>query len=243
MTHWQDKTILLTGGSSGIGLATLKHALSSGAKVSVLTRQISPTLEALSSESLHLYQGDIVAPDNVSSWIEEAEKTLGQLNTLIHAAGVMYYMTSRKPDYQQMKTMVDVNCTGFINLISAARPKLEKATTPHWINITSDAAKQPFPGLAVYSGTKAFVEFTARAMRQELLSQRFKITNIQPGNVDTPLHAHSTDKDAIQTHGTENKGQYLATEQIVNAVDYALSTPHQVAVNEILIEPLEESIY
>lgn len=242
MSKWQDKTILLTGGSSGIGLAVLKHALSNGAKVSVLTRQLTPELSEMKTDSLHLYEGDITQRQSVADWVQSAANLFGSLNTLLHCAGVMYYMDSVKPDYGQMKAMVDINCRGFIHLILDVLPKLKEAHHAHWINITSDAGKQPFPGLAVYSGTKAFLEFTARAMRQELLSEQIKITNIQPGNVDTPLHARSTDKDALNKHSTINKGQYLGVNDIVEAIDYAITTPHKVAVNEILLEPLTESI-
>ena len=138
--------------------------------------------------------------------------------------------------------MINTNCLGFINLIDAVLPLLKGGLQPHWINITSDAGKQAFPGLAIYSGTKAFVEFSAKAMRQELIKHNVKVTNIQPGNVATPLHGKSTEEKAIAEYGSENDGQYLQVSDIVEAISYAISTPHKIAVNEILIEPLSESI-
>lgn len=242
MNGWQGKKVLITGASSGIGLATVKHALTAGASISALYRSDNKALLALQSSSLHLFKGDVTQVSDVEQWVKAAEEQLGEFDVVINNAGAMYYMDITKPHYQQMKTMIETNCIGFINLMSAALPGLIAAPQGHWINITSDAGKRPFPGLAIYSGTKAFVEFSAGAMRQELIKAGVKVTNIQPGNVHTPLHQKSTEAEAVSTYGSENEGQYLSTTDIVEAITYALSTPFQVAVNEILIEPLQESI-
>ncbi len=63
-----------------------------------------------------------------------------------------------------------------------------------------------------------------------------KISNIQPGNVATSLHAKSTDQSAQKRYGSLNEGQYLKPEDIAMAVSYALNTPFNVAVNEILVK-------
>lgn len=239
---WSDKHILITGGSSGIGFGVIKAALAQGATISVLTRRLTEQLTDLSCERLHVYQGSVSDRTQVQAWIKEASAKLGAFNTVLNNAGAMYYMDIMSADYEQMKTMVETNCLGFVNLIDVVLPVLKNSLNPHWLNITSDAGRQAFPGLAIYSGTKAFVEFSAKAMRQELIKHNIKITNIQPGNVATPLHAKSTDKQALSDYATENVGQYLEVQDIVNAVTYAISTPHHIAVNEILIEPLTESI-
>ena len=242
MKPWLNKRILITGGSSGIGLATVTAALAGGAKVSVLTQGHHSPLEVLKSPECHVSYGNLVELEDVQQWLAATKAKLNEIDLIIHCAGLMYYMDSAAPNYQQMKAMVDVNCTGLINLIEAAMPILKQQSQTHWLNITSDAGKQPFAGLAVYSGTKAFVEFTARAMRQELVKYNIKITNIQPGNVDTPLHEKSTEHHAQVQYGSENEGQCLKADNIVKTIEYAISTPHQVAINEILIEPLTESI-
>ena len=239
---WSDKRILITGGSSGIGFRVIEKALAQGATVSVLTRRLTEQLAKLDCERLHVYQGSVSDRAQVQAWVKEALAKFGEFNTVLNNAGAMYYMDIMSADYDEMKTMVETNCLGLVNLIDAVLPVLKNSLNPHWLNITSDAGRQAFPGLAIYSGTKAFVEFSAKAMRQELIKYNIKITNIQPGNVATPLHTKSTDKQALSDYATENAGQYLAVEDIVHAITYAISTPHHIAVNEILIEPLTESI-
>lgn len=242
MTTINNKTILITGAGSGIGLATTKHALMQGAKVSAFSRRKTKELNELSCDRLYIHTGDVSIEQDIESWIVESTKIFGGFDVLFNNAGAMYYMTLDNPNYAQMKTMVETNCLGLINLIQHALPVLCKSQTPHWINTSSDAGREPFPGLAVYSGTKAFVEFTSKAMRMELINKGVKVTNIQPGNVATNLHHKSTEKASIEVFATENMGQYLSPDDVVKGIMFAMSTPHEVAVNEILIEPLTESI-
>ena len=242
MTGWNNKTILITGAGSGIGLAAVKHALANGANVSALIRTPNDKLAALESGALLISQGDVRQPEDMAHFLERTVSRFKSIDVVINNAGTMYYMDITKPDYEQMKTMIETNCMGFVNLVHEVLPTLMQSKSGHWINITSDAGKRPFPGLAIYSGTKAFVEFSAGAMRQELVDHNIKVTNIQPGNVHTPLHTKSTQTKAVSQYGTKNAGQYLSTTDVVQAIDYALSTPFQVGVNEILIEPISESI-
>jgi NADP-dependent 3-hydroxy acid dehydrogenase YdfG len=239
---WHNKHILLTGASSGIGLELTRTAIAAGAKLSVLVRKRVAELDELEGEQLHIFLGDVSKVELVNDWMAAATDCFGQFNVMVNNAGAMYYMHSLEAKLDQMQAMVETNCMGYVNLIHSALPHLVKAAQPHWINISSDAGRQAFPGLAVYSGTKSFVEFVTHAMRQELSQENIKFTNIQPGNVATQLHAKSTEAVALEKFATENNGQYLTTSDIVSAISYALSTPHHVAVNEVLVEPLSESI-
>lgn len=239
---WKDKTAFITGASSGIGLALVEEALKNNGQVVAFYRTNNNKLESLNCDSLLLIKGDVTCRNSLAQAVSEAIKKFKQIDIVINNAGSMYYMDITKPNYEQMKAMVETNCLGFINLIQEVLPVLINKNKKYWINITSDAGIRPFPGLAIYSGTKAFVEFAANAMRQELIKHQIKVINIQPGNVDTPLHNNSTEVNAIENYAIQNSGQYLSTFDIVEAVNYALGTPFNVAVNSILIEPFTESI-
>lgn len=241
MTHWQNKNVLMTGVSSGIGSAICQHALAAGANIFALCRRQTDTLTQLQEKGLAAVWGDVSKLDDVQAWYQTVIQQIGQIDIVINNAGLMYYADCTSADYEQMVGMINTNCLGFVNLSQVLLPQLKKQQRGHWINITSDAGKQPYPGLAVYSGTKAFVEFCSRAMRQELLNDQVKFTNIQPGNVQTKLHQLTTDDKAQAAYGSVNAGQYLSVTDIVQAVNYAVSTPHGVAVNEILVQPLSES--
>lgn len=239
---WRDKTIYITGAGSGIGLGLVKKALANNANVSALFRSNSQELNKLKCDNLLLSQGDVTIKEDIANSIANTIARFKKIDVIINNAGCMYYMDITKPNYTQMLNMINTNCVGFINLISEALPFLIKENQGHLINITSDAGRKPFPGLQVYSGTKAFVEFCAGAIRQELIPHNIKVTNIQPGNVETPLHNASMDSVAFTKYASENNGQYMKVEDIVDACEYAINTKKNTAVNEILIEPISESI-
>lgn len=242
MNPWKNKKCFITGASSGLGLAVLENALNNGAKVSTLVRNQSEQLKSFETKNLHVYQGSVSNAIDVKNWINEGALKFDGIDLLINNAGAMYYMDINTPNHQQMIEMVNTNCLGLIHLIQYALPIIKKSNSPYWINISSDAAISPFPGLAVYSGSKAFIDATTKAMRQELIDKNVKFTNIQPGNIQTPLHQKSTDKKAIDDFATIDNGQYIRVETMVDTINHLIAMPHPVAINELLIEPLEESI-
>ncbi len=237
----KDRVVLITGASSGIGFAITKVLLEQGARVSTLSRR-TDKLSALNHSNLQTYQGSVADKQAVSDWISHSTKVLGGVDVMINNAGVMYYMDMTKPNYEEITEMLKTNCFGFVNVIVEALPELQKSTKPHIINITSDAGRRAFPGLAAYSGTKAFVEFFSSAMRHELKDKGIKLTNIQPGNVNTNLHGKSQDSQSESHYGSKNSGQYLKAEDIAKACLFALNQPNNATVNEILIEPVTEPL-
>eukprot|EP00956_Cyclotella_meneghiniana_P020989 scaffold37679_cov76-Cyclotella_meneghiniana.AAC.3 len=90
--------------------------------------------------------------------------------------------------------------------------------------------------LGIYSGSKFFVEAVSQALRSETASSGLRVTCIQPGNVETPLLATSTDKDALKPSGAK----VLEPADVARAVVYAVTQPDWCAVNEILVEPRQE---
>lgn len=241
MSQLTNKRILITGASKGIGFALVKACLDAGARVSAFARSID-SLSALKSDQLVVTAGDVIDAKAVNEWVSHSLEQLGGIDVVINCAGVMYYQSLLNADLTEMSQMIAVNCLGFTQVLHETLPHLKQSTSAHVINITSDAGRQPFPGLAIYSGTKAFQEFVARAMRLELCEHSVKVTNIQPGNVATSLHGQSQDKTAESQFASDNKGQYLRTDDIVNAVLFALNSAANVAVNDILIEPQQEPI-
>ena len=89
--------------------------------------------------------------------------------------------------------------------------------------------------LGIYSGSKFFVEAVSQALRSETASSGLRVTCIQPGNVETPLLATSTDKDA-----SPSGAKVLEPADVARAVVYAVTQPEWCAVNEILVEPRQE---
>ena len=135
---------------------------------------------------------------------------------------------------------VDVNCKGVLNGIGAVLPGMLERKLGHIVSISSDAGRKVFPGLAVYSASKFFVEAVSQGLRLETVGSGVKVTTIQPGNVATDLASASTDEEAMKAYGEPSGAKVLDTEDVARAVMYAITQPAHVAVNEIMVEPRDE---
>jgi NADP-dependent 3-hydroxy acid dehydrogenase YdfG len=125
-----------------------------------------------------------------------------------------------------------------LNCVAAVLPGLKAYRRGHVVNITSDAGKKVFSGLAVYSATKFFVEAFAQGLRTELAPLGIKVTNVQPGDVKTELLSHTRDASALAEFGPPEVGaEMLEPEDVAEAVLFAMTQKARCAVNEILVEP------
>ncbi len=145
----------------------------------------------------------------------------------------------REDDWEQT---VDVLCKGMLNCISAVLGGMIDRGRGHIITISSDAGRKVFPGLAVYSGGKFFVEGLSQGLRLETAGTGLKVTTIQPGNVATELHEMSDDEEAVELYAPSNGTHLLDPEDVAASVVHALRQPEHVAVNEILVEPRDEPV-
>ena len=105
---------------------------------------------------------------------------------------------------------------------------------------SSDAGRVVYPGLAVYSASKYFVEALSKGLRLETAGTGLRVTTVQPGNVATDLLSHSGDEEALDLYGSPSGVRVLDPDDVADSVIHALSQPEHVAVNEILIEPRDE---
>src|SRR3712207_3377161 len=108
-------------------------------------------------------------------------------------------MRSARED--EWERTVEVNCKGALNCVGAVLPGMLEPGRGHIITISSDAGRKVFPGLAVYSASKFFVEALSRGLRLETAGTGVKVTTVQPGNVATDLLAMSGDEEALEEYG------------------------------------------
>ncbi|VDO51151.1 unnamed protein product, partial [Onchocerca flexuosa] len=249
-THFGKETIgkvcIVTGASSGIGEAIVRElALVGYMKVVFCARRQEKLMELASkletegcmASNLLPVTCDITQISDVQSVVNQAMQTYGTIDVLINNAGCMYYEMMKNGPTKEWNLQIDVNCRGTMNFIGEVLPHMIKARSGHIVNITSDAGKRGFAGLAVYSGTKFFIEGMSQALRQEMIEYGIKITNVQPGYVETELASYSVDKEASAKYDLSEADPILTSSDVARAVLYAVDQPVSVAVNEILIEP------
>jgi NADP-dependent 3-hydroxy acid dehydrogenase YdfG len=241
------RVAVVTGASSGIGAAVARALGSEGAHVALAARGEDALLE-IQERLAGRDQRSIVAPADVTdggqvrSLVERAEQDLGPVDILVNCAGVMYYTMMKNVHEEQWERTVEVNCKGVINCIGAVLPGMLDRGRGHIVTISSDAGRKVFPGLAVYSASKFFVEALSQGLRLETAGTGLRVTTVQPGNVATDLLSMSNDEEALREYGGESGARVLDPEDVAASVVHALVQPEHVAVNEILVEPRDEPV-
>jgi len=255
----KDIVVVLTGASSGIGASIAEHLLKEGAKVCMGARRLDK-LGEVQKAALDKYpespgtilfkQCDVTQSDSVSDLVKEAEDKLGDVDVIINCAGVMYFTEMKNALVDQWMQTVDVNCKGVLNGIGAVLPEMVSRGKGKIVTISSDAGMRQFQNLAVYCASKTFVETLCEITRRELAGTGVTLTTICPGDVKgTELIMKNTDTSAAEKMQVEigkavgegfSRTQLLDTDDIANAVIYALTAPSYVAINTILIEPRDQ---
>ena len=235
---------MVTGASSGIGAATAKMLSEEGAKVALAARREDALVGAQAgledgSTSLVL-PTDVTDRGQVKALVERAEAELGPVDALVNCAGVMYFTLMQNVRADEWDRTVEVNCKGALNCVGAVLPGMVERGRGHIVTVSSDAGRVVFPGLAVYSASKFFVEALSKGLRLETAGTGVKVTTVQPGNVATDLLALSGDEEALERYGQPTGAKVLDPEDVAASIVYALSQPEHVAVNEVLIEPCDE---
>jgi NADP-dependent 3-hydroxy acid dehydrogenase YdfG len=242
----RGRVIVVTGASSGIGAATAKMLSGEGAKVALAARReealrgVQAGLEA-GAESL-VCPTDVTDRGQVESLVRRTEDDLGPVGALVNCAGVMYYTMMKNVRAGEWDRTVEVNCKGALNCVGAVLPGMLERGLGHIVTISSDAGRVVFPGLAVYSASKFFVEALSKGLRLETAGTGVKVTTVQPGNVATDLPDLSGDEEALGRFGGQTGARVLDAEDVATSVLYALSQPEHVAVNEVLVEPRDEPV-
>jgi NADP-dependent 3-hydroxy acid dehydrogenase YdfG len=240
---------VVTGASSGIGAAVARALAHEGAHVALAARrrdmlvEVQAGLEHDGTEVRTLIvPTDVTVRQQVKSLVARAEGELGPVDILVNCAGVMYYTLMKNLCEEDWEQTVDVLCKGMLNCVGAVLEGMLGRGRGHIITISSDAGRKVFPGLAVYSAGKFFVEAVSQGLRLETAGTGLKVTTIQPGNVATDLLALSRDPEALAHYGQPSGARVLDPEDIAASVVYALTQPDHVAVNEILVEPRDEPV-
>jgi NADP-dependent 3-hydroxy acid dehydrogenase YdfG len=244
----ENRVAVVVGASSGIGAAVVRALNAEGARVALAARREEMLLEIQSGLEDRDGRMSIVAPTDVTdryqveSLVGRAGEELGPVEILVNCAGVMYYTMMKNVREEEWERTVEVNCKGALNCVGAVLPGMMERGRGHIVTISSDAGRKVFPGLAVYSASKFFVEALSQGLRLETAGTGLKVTTIQPGNVATDLFSMSSDEEALEEYGQPGDGRVLDPEDVAASVVHALVQPEYVAVNEVLVEPRDEPV-
>ncbi|MFF7065524.1 SDR family NAD(P)-dependent oxidoreductase [Pseudomonas sp. NPDC008258] len=236
MTHSHKPLVVITGASSGIGLATAKLLSSHGHALLLLSRRLAPMQQLQLPDTLALAV-DVTDRAALLAAVAEAEARFGPVDAIINNAGVMLLGNITTQDPQQWDRMLDVNVRGLLNGIHAVASGMVQRKQGTIINVSSVAGRKAFPNHVAYVGTKFAVTGLSENLREELAPSNVRVITIEPGAVDTELLSHTTD-DAIKDGYNDWKqemGGVLTAETIAETIAFAYGQPQSVCIREIVV--------
>jgi len=236
----ENKVVVITGASSGLGEAAARLLAKEGAKLVLGARRLD-RLQALASElSLGkdaILQTDVTDVGQVRRLVDHAVKTHGRLDVIINNAGLMPHSPLERGKVEDWDRMIDVNIKGVLYGIAAALPQMKTQKSGHIINVSSVAGHKVGPGGAVYAATKHAVRVISEGLRQEVKPYNIRTTIISPGAVATELPDSVTEADVAQGVRALYDRVAIPADSFARTVVFAMSQPDEVDINEILFRP------
>lgn len=243
----QGKVALITGASSGIGEATAYALAAQGAYVAASARRaeriegVVKQIRERGGQAIALV-ADVADEQQANEMVNKAVKQWGRLDILVNNAGVMLLGKIGGANTEDWRRMVGVNVLGLMYTTHATLPSMQKQKSGHIVNISSVAGRTARAGSGAYNMTKWGVVAFSEALRQEVLADNIRVTVIEPGAVATELQSHITDPQAKhETKEWIKSIQPLQSEDIANAIVYAVTQPQYVDINEMLIRPSQQA--
>lgn len=241
------KTILITGASSGIGRACAERLASDDARLILCSRDIGK-LDMLAGElkekasKVFVYGTDVRKRDSVEAMFDDLDEKGISVDIIINNAGLALGLDDIKDaDTEDWDTMIDTNMKGLLYVTRRYLRQMTKNSPGHVINIGSIAGIYAYPKGAVYAATKAAVRFISDGLRKELVDRNIKVTNIQPGLVETDFSKVRFHGDQAKAKGVYEGIKALTPEDIADVVAYAITRPSHVQICEVTVTPLHQA--
>jgi 2-keto-3-deoxy-L-fuconate dehydrogenase len=222
---------IVTGGASGIGLATARLLAAQGAQVAVLDRDPLPDRESAAGPgiALHGVQVDVSDDTAVQQAVAAAIEHLGQLDVLVNNAGIGAQGGVQDNPDDEWHRVLDINVVGMVRVTRAALPALRKSAAAAIVNTSSIAATAGLPQRVLYTASKGAVSAMTRAMAADLLPDGIRVNAVNPGTADTPwigrLLAKADDPAAERAalEARQPHGRLVSPDEVAAAIAYLAS--------------------
>lgn len=236
----QQKIVLVTGASSGIGEGVARELAAAGHHVVLAARRAERlgaivadlTAQGFSASTAVLDVTDAVAHRSV---VDAVVADHGRIDVLVGNSGVMLLSPVGSLLVDEWERMVDVNVKGVLNGIAAALPHFQRQGRGHFVTTASVGAHSVSPTAAVYCATKYAVRALMEGVRMDLPPQ-IRVTTVSPGVVESELATHITDATAADGMVVYRRNA-IGPDAIGRAVRYAVEEPAGVDVSEIVVQP------
>ncbi len=244
MPGLDNKVVLVTGASSGIGEATARVLAAHGARVVLGARRVD-RLNTIASEierdggSARVRSLDVTDLADVRGFADFAEAAFGRVDVIVNNAGLMPLSPLASLKIDEWDRMIDVNIRGVLHGIAAVLPRMEAQGHGHVVNVSSIGGFVVQPTAAVYAATKFAVRAISEGLRKE--SAKVRCTCIYPGVVTSELAETISDETARERMKSYRQIA-IQPDAIGRAILYAIEQPNDVDVNELVVRPLATQV-
>lgn len=225
-------TAVVTGASSGIGAATAARLAAEGFDVVVGARRLDRLEEVAARIGGRALPLDVTDPASVTAFCEQLDECRLLVN---NAGGALGLDPVAEADDERWRRMYDTNVLGVMRMIRELLPRLIASGDGHVITIGSIAALEPYPGGAGYNAAKAAVDAVMRVLRQELLGLPVRVTEIDPGMVDTEFSLVRFGGDADRAARVYEGMTPLTADDVADCVAFAATRPSRVNIDRIVV--------
>ncbi|KAF7393613.1 hypothetical protein HZH68_010432 [Vespula germanica] len=246
MERWAGKVAIVTGASSGIGLAIAKAFVQHEVVVIGFARRKNKmqnemqNIKGKDKGKFYPYECDVTKPESIEQAFQWVKNTFGTVHILVNNAGVAIdtkFMDSSRPDWQRL---FDVNVLGYIDCTKhAARIMLDSDVEGYIVNINSITGHYlgtfSVCNLNFYPASKCAAVAATKITQKELYGSKIRVTSISPGLVSTEI----LQANNFNFHLSPNV-PVLESDDVANAVIYVVGTPQRVHITELIIAPFGE---
>ena len=229
----QNKTILVTGGGSGMGRELSLQLVSKGAKVIIADineagMKETVELAGMNKNNIFLYTVNIADKKQVEDLAIKVIKMHKYIDGIINNAGIIQpFIKLNELEFGTIERIMNINFYGTLYMIKTFLPKLLERPEAHIVNISSMGGFLPVPGQTIYGASKAAVKLLTEGLYAELKDTQVKVTVVFPG--------------AVETNITKNSGVELDIDNNAESQSYKMLTPGKAA--EIMINAIEKNRY
>jgi 3-hydroxy acid dehydrogenase/malonic semialdehyde reductase len=246
MLSVKNKIVLVTGASSGIGMACVKEFVQLGAKVIMGARRVEKMHQMvdelnLPKDQILIIELDVQHQPNVEAAIQSLPDAWKDIDILVNNAGLAL---SSEPIHQgdpkNWDIMIDTNVKGVLYVTRAVLADMVKKKAGHIINIGSIAGQNCYPGGNVYAATKHAVRAISQSLRLDLMGTHVRVSEVEPGAVETEFsEVRWNDKEKAKAFYSDFVP--LVGEDIADAVVYCATRKPHVNISEIVVMPVAQA--